>query len=168
MVHRRADGSRWLHFAGVRGREALMFGKFSRRQFAKLMGASGLGALAIPAHGKTDRIEPAMEARGGAAFPDGFLWGTATSAYQIEGAVHEDGRGPSIWDEFARLPGAIARGETAAVATDHYHRWREDVTLLASLGVRAYRFSVAWPRVLPEGVGAVNMRGLDFYDRLVD
>lgn len=101
-------------------------------------------------------------------FPSDFLWGVGTSAYQIEGAVSEDGRGPSIWDEFARLPGAIARGETAAIATDHYHRWREDVTLLAALGIRAYRFSVAWPRVLPAGVGAVNVRGLDFYDRLVD
>jgi beta-glucosidase len=103
-----------------------------------------------------------------APFPADFLWGIGTSAYQIEGAVEEDGRGPSIWDEFARLPGAIARGETAAVAADHYHRWREDVALLATLGLRAYRFSVAWPRILPEGVGEVNTPGLDFYDRLVD
>jgi beta-glucosidase len=101
-------------------------------------------------------------------FPADFLWGVGSSAYQIEGAVDLEGRGPSIWDEFARLPGAIARGETAAVAADHYHRWREDVALLATLGVRAYRFSVAWPRVIPEGAGAVNMAGLDFYDRLVD
>jgi beta-glucosidase len=101
-------------------------------------------------------------------FPADFLWGIGSSAYQIEGAVDEDGRGPSIWDEFARLPGAIARGETAENAADHYHRWREDVALLATLGVRAYRFSVAWPRVFPEGVGHVNARGLDFYDRLVD
>jgi beta-glucosidase len=103
-----------------------------------------------------------------APFPTDFLWGIGTSAYQIEGAVNEDGRGPSIWDEFARLPGAIARAETAAVAADHYHRWREDVALLATLGVRAYRFSVAWPRVLPEGVRDVNTSGLDFYDRLVN
>jgi beta-glucosidase len=101
-------------------------------------------------------------------FPADFLWGIGTSAYQIEGAVDEDGRGQSIWDDFARLPGAIARGETATVAADHYHRWREDVALLATLGVRAYRFSVAWPRVLPEGAGKVNTPGLDFYDRLVD
>lgn len=102
------------------------------------------------------------------SFPADFLWGVGSSAYQIEGAADEDGRGPSIWDEFARLPGAIARGETATVATDHYHRWREDVALLATLGVRAYRFSVAWPRVISEGVGKVNAPGLDFYDRLVD
>jgi beta-glucosidase len=101
-------------------------------------------------------------------FPADFLWGIGTSAYQIEGAVNEDGRGMSVWDEFARLPGAIARGETATIAADHYHRWREDVALLATLGVRAYRFSMAWPRVIPEGVGNVNAPGLDFYDRLVD
>ncbi len=101
-------------------------------------------------------------------FEADFLWGVGTSAYQIEGAVNEDGRGPSIWDEFVRLPGAIARGETAAIAADHYHRWREDVSLLATLGVRAYRFSVAWSRVIPDGVGQVNALGLDFYDRLVD
>jgi len=101
-------------------------------------------------------------------FPADFLWGVGSLAYQIEGAVDADGRESSIWDEFSRLPGAIERGETAAVAADHYHRWREDVALLATLGVRAYRFSVAWPRVLQEGAGAVNMAGLDFYDRLVD
>ena len=101
-------------------------------------------------------------------FPADFLWGIGTSAYQIEGAVDEDGRGASIWDEFSRLPGAIERGEMATLAADHYHRWREDVSLLATLGVRAYRFSLAWPRVLPEGIGEVNAPGLDFYDRLVD
>lgn len=101
-------------------------------------------------------------------FPADFLWGVGTSAYQIEGAVDEDGRGPSIWDEFAHLSGAIERGETATLAAGHYHRWREDVALLATLGVRAYRFSVAWPRVIPEGAGVVNIPGLDFYDRLVD
>jgi beta-glucosidase len=101
-------------------------------------------------------------------FAADFLWGIGTSAYQIEGAVNEDGRGPSIWDEFVRLPGAIARGETAEIAADHYHRWREDVSLLATLGVRAYRFSVAWSRVIPDGIGQVNAPGLDFYDRLVD
>ena len=101
-------------------------------------------------------------------FPADFLWGIGTSAYQIEGAVDEDGRGASIWDEFSRLPGAIERGEMATLAADHYHQWREDVALLATLGVRAYRFSLAWPRVLPEGIGEVNAPGLDFYDRLVD
>ncbi|WP_055477707.1 GH1 family beta-glucosidase [Sphaerimonospora mesophila] len=102
------------------------------------------------------------------AFPAGFVWGTATAAYQIEGAVDADGRGPSIWDTFCRMPGAVERGESGEFACDHYHRWREDVDLMADLGIGAYRFSVAWPRVLPEGGGAVNQRGLDFYRRLVD
>ncbi len=97
-----------------------------------------------------------------------WTWGVATSAAQIEGAVDEDGRGPSIWDEFASRPGTIEDGSTPAVACDHYHRWREDVALMREIGVDAYRFSVAWPRVIPSGAGPVNERGLDFYDRLVD
>ncbi|QKG21885.1 GH1 family beta-glucosidase [Actinomadura verrucosospora] len=101
-------------------------------------------------------------------FPEGFVWGTATSSYQIEGAVHEDGRGASIWDSFCARPGAIRNGDTADVACDHYHRWPEDVALMAGLGVNAYRFSVAWPRIQPEGRGPANPKGLDFYDRLVD
>jgi beta-glucosidase len=101
-------------------------------------------------------------------FPDGFLWGAATAAYQIEGAVHEDGRGQSIWDTFAHTPGAVLRGDTGDEACDHYHRWPADLDLLTSLGVGAYRFSVAWPRVMPDGSGAVNRAGLDFYDRLTD
>ncbi|HEY4752431.1 MAG TPA: GH1 family beta-glucosidase [Candidatus Limnocylindrales bacterium] len=102
------------------------------------------------------------------AFPPGFVWGFAASAYQIEGAAHEDGRGPSIWDTFAHQPGVIADGSTGDVACDHYHRYAEDVRLIAELGARAYRFSVSWPRVLPSGTGTANQRGLDFYDRLVD
>ncbi|KXK60905.1 beta-glucosidase [Micromonospora rosaria] len=102
------------------------------------------------------------------AFPAGFRWGVATSAYQIEGGASADGRGPSIWDTFARTPGRIADGSSGDVACDHYHRHREDVTLLADLGVSAYRFSVAWPRVRPGGTGAANPAGLDFYERLVD
>lgn len=102
------------------------------------------------------------------AFPAGFLWGVATSAYQIEGAAREDGRGLSIWDQFCATPGAVKDGDTGEVAADHYHRMPQDVALLAELGLNAYRFSVAWPRVLPEGTGAVNGKGLDFYDRLVD
>ncbi|GAA2703153.1 GH1 family beta-glucosidase [Actinoplanes palleronii] len=100
--------------------------------------------------------------------PAGFVWGTATAAYQIEGAAAEDGRGPSIWDTFCRRPGAVAGGASGAVACDSYHRWRDDVQLLDDLGVDAYRFSIAWPRVLPTGAGAVNRAGLDYYDRLVD
>jgi beta-glucosidase len=101
-------------------------------------------------------------------FPPGFLWGVATSAFQIEGATSADGRGESIWDRFAARPGAIEDGTDARVACDHYRRWPEDVAIMRSLGLNAYRFSVAWPRVLPNGRGAVNAAGLDFYDRLVD
>ncbi|HEY7124861.1 MAG TPA: GH1 family beta-glucosidase [Ktedonobacterales bacterium] len=101
-------------------------------------------------------------------FPANFLWGAATSAYQIEGATAEDGRGVSIWDRFAATPGATYQGHTGEVAADHYHRMRDDVRLMAKLGLGAYRFSIAWPRVLPEGTGKVNKQGLDFYDRLVD
>jgi beta-glucosidase len=99
--------------------------------------------------------------------PD-FLWGSATSAYQIEGAVTADGRAPSIWDTFCRVPGAIDNGDTGDVACDHYRRYPEDVALMQRLGLEAYRFSIAWPRVLPQGTGQVNQAGLDFYDRLVD
>ncbi|MEV4726637.1 GH1 family beta-glucosidase [Micromonospora humida] len=101
-------------------------------------------------------------------FPAGFRWGVSTSAYQIEGGATADGRGPSIWDTFAHTPGRIIDGSTGDVACDHYHRHREDVALLAGLGVSAYRFSIAWPRVRPGGTGPVNAAGLDFYDRLVD
>jgi beta-glucosidase len=109
---------------------------------------------------------PAGEAEG--RFPDGFLWGAATSAYQIEGSPLADGAGPSIWYRFSHTPGMTRNGETGDVACDHYRRWREDVALMAGLGLSAYRFSIAWPRVLPAGVGAVNTAGLGFYDRLVD
>ncbi len=101
-------------------------------------------------------------------FPDNFIWGIATSAYQIEGAWNEDRKGLSIWDTFCRTPGKIHEGANGDVAADHYHRWAEDVRLMADLGPKAYRFSTAWPRILPEGAGAVNPAGLDFYDRLVD
>jgi beta-glucosidase len=101
-------------------------------------------------------------------FPPGFVWGAATAAYQTEGAATEDGRGESIWDRFTTLPGRIANGDTGRVACDSYHRYAEDVRLMWDLGLNAYRFSVAWPRVLPEGRGTVNAAGLDFYDRLVD
>jgi beta-glucosidase len=103
-----------------------------------------------------------------APFPPGFVWGAATSAYQIEGAVDADGRGRSIWDTFSRVPGRVRNGDTGDTAADHYHRWREDVALMAQLGLSAYRFSIAWPRIQPDGRGRVDRRGLDFYARLVD
>jgi len=101
-------------------------------------------------------------------FPDGFLWGASTSAYQIEGAVKEDGREPSIWDTFSHLPGNISGEDTGDTACDHYHRWPEDLALLRELGLGAYRLSTAWPRILPEGRGTSNAKGLEFYDRLID
>lgn len=103
-----------------------------------------------------------------ADFPSDFRWGVSTSAFQIEGAWNEDGRGPSIWDDFSRVPGAIRNGDTADRACDHYHRLDEDLGALSTLGVNAYRFSISWPRVIPTGRGAVNAKGLDFYDRVVD
>ena len=101
-------------------------------------------------------------------FPPGFTWGVATAAYQIEGAVAEDGRGESVWDTFCRREGVIRDGHTGDIADDHYHRWPEDVALMAQLGVGAYRFSFSWPRIQPTGSGAANAAGLDFYDRLID
>ena len=97
-----------------------------------------------------------------------FVWGVATSSFQIEGAAHEDGRGPSIWDTFCRVPGKVANGDTGEIACDHYHRYNEDLDLMKWMGVDAYRFSVAWSRVIPNGVGPINQAGLDFYHRLID
>src|SRR5919199_2176436 len=102
------------------------------------------------------------------SFPPGFLWGAATAAYQIEGAARQDGRGESVWDRFAATPGKVRNGDSGEIACDFYHRYRDDLALMRELGLDAFRFSVAWPRVLPEGRGRVNEAGLDFYDRLVD
>jgi beta-glucosidase len=104
----------------------------------------------------------------GLRFPTGFVWGAATSAYQIEGAAAEDGRGPSVWDTFCTTPGKVRNGETGDVAADHYHRYEGDLDLMRSLGLSSYRFSISWPRVIPGGRGPVNAKGLDFYKRLVD
>jgi beta-glucosidase len=101
-------------------------------------------------------------------FPSGFIWGAATAAYQIEGAWNQDGKGESIWDRFSHTPGKVYNHDNGDVACDHYHRWRDDIALMREIGLQAYRFSIAWPRVLPAGAGAVNQAGLDFYDRLVD
>jgi len=101
-------------------------------------------------------------------FPSDFVWGAATSAYQIEGAVDVDGRGQSVWDTFCKRPGAVLNGDSGAVACDFYHRYPQDIELMRTLGIDAFRFSIAWPRVLPEGRGRVNQAGLDFYDRFVD
>lgn len=134
-----------------------------RRTFLAATAASAVAARAGGTAAWAAR--PAAEA---VRFPDGFLWGCSTSAYQIEGAADVDGRGASVWDTFCRTPGKVLNGDTGDVACDHYHRYREDVDLMAKAGMAAYRFSVSWPRVLPAGTGASNPTGLDFYDRLVD
>jgi beta-glucosidase len=143
-----------------------MFEKLSRRKFAKFAGVSA--CMAAAAKSAESQPAPAVDRQAPARFPKDFLWGTATSAYQIEGAVNEDGRGRSIWDTFAHTPGKIADYTTADRANDHYHRYRQDVGLIKSLGVKAYRFSIAWPRIFPDGTGAPNPKGLNFYNRLID
>ncbi len=145
-----------------------MSGTFSRRQFAKLAGLAALGMAATPAHSANTKRKPAADPHAPARFPKGFAWGTATSSYQIEGAVDEDGRGRSIWDTFTHTPGKIEDKSTGDRANDHYHRYKEDVRLIRDLGARHYRFSIAWPRIFPDGTGAPNPKGLDFYNRLVD
>ena len=101
-------------------------------------------------------------------FPEGFLWGASTAAYQVEGAWNEDGKGESVWDHYAHTPGRIENGDNGDIACDHYHRSSDDIALMKRLGLNAYRFSIAWTRILPQGTGAVNHKGLDFYDRLLD
>src|SRR5689334_16486120 len=105
---------------------------------------------------------------GALGFPDGFTWGASTAAYQIEGAPAADGKGPSVWDTFSRAPGNVRGGDTGDIACDSYHRYREDVALMAELGLNGYRFSISWPRVQPGGRGPANQKGLDYYDRLLD
>lgn len=112
--------------------------------------------------------EPVRRSARDTGLPRDFLWGVSTSSYQIEGAATDDGRGQSVWDVYSRQPGRIANGDTGDVACDHYHRWAEDVALMREIGVGAYRFSIAWPRVLPQGTGPINEAGLGFYDRLID
>jgi beta-glucosidase len=117
---------------------------------------------------RSTQVGGELDASLAAIFPPDFQWGAATSAYQIEGAASEDGRSLSIWDVFAAMPGAVYQRQNGDIADDHYHRMREDVALMAELGIRSYRFSVAWPRVIPSGTGPTNPEGLSFYDRLVD
>jgi beta-glucosidase len=124
--------------------------------------AASLAPLTLAKPLQSDAAAPERD------FPADFMWGASTSSYQIEGAVAADGRGKSIWDVFCHTPGLVQGGDTGDIACDHYHRWREDVGLLSQGGFGAYRFSTAWPRILPDGSGAVEPRGLDFYDRLVD
>jgi beta-glucosidase len=144
----------------------------TRRSFAGIAGAAALGASASsvasagPVSHEGGQESPSSPP--GRGFPAGFLWGTATASYQVEGAVKEDGRGPSIWDTFSHTPGKTVNDATGDQADDHFHRYKEDVQLMKALGVRGYRFSIAWPRVFPQGNGQPNPKGLDFYDKLVD
>ena len=142
----------------------------SRRHLARIAAALALGISAkATAAGEANSSPQAGPAeRSPSGFPPGFRWGTATSAYQIEGAVGQDNRGQSIWDRFAAISGTIQDHSNADHANDHYHLYKEDVQLMKALGAKAYRFSVAWPRVFPEGSGSPNPKGLDFYDRLLD
>ena len=143
--------------------------KFSRRRFGKDLGSAAMATSAIAA-------APARRAGGNRRgpnsnyyqFPAGFLWGCATAAYQVEGAVREDGRGPSIWDTFSHVPGHTYQNQTGDVADDQYHRYKEDVQLLKWLGAKIYRFSISWSRIFPEGAGKANEAGIDYYQRLAD
>lgn len=101
-------------------------------------------------------------------FPQNFIWGSATASYQIEGAANEDGRGPSIWDKFSRIPGAVANGDTGDIACDHYHRYKDDIKLMKKIGLNGYRFSISWSRIFPKGFGEINEKGVEFYNNLVD
>src|SRR5262249_30569343 len=142
--------------------------RFTRRQLA-MVGASALGASAPAApSGPRPGDAAAATREASRAFPARLLCGTATAPYQIEGAVSEDGRGPSIWDTFTHTPGKIRNDDNGDVADDHYHRYRDDVQSMKALAATAYRFSISWPRIFPQGVGAPNPKGLDFYDRLLD
>jgi beta-glucosidase len=147
-----------------------MHTKITRRSFTNVAGAAALGLATGSATSGSPL--PAPQGRGaspeGRRFPNGFLWGTATASYQVEGAAAEDGRLPSVWDTFSHTPGKVVNNATGDVATDHYHRYKEDVQLMKALGVKAYRFSIAWPRVFPQGTEQPNPKGLDFYSRLVD
>ena len=125
-------------------------------------------ALAVGAVAATPAMALADKKPATRSFPNGFVWGTATSAYQIEGAATEDGRGRSVWDTYAHIPGKIRGGAHGDRASDHSHRYEEDVALMKALGTTAYRFSIAWPRVFPDGTGAAHPQGLDFYNRLID
>ncbi len=152
--------------------------KYNRRQFVRFTGAlsAGIPAASLIACNSESRPNVLEETRTKTAevspasrkFPDGFFWGTATSSYQIEGAWNEDGKGLSIWDTFAHTPGNMRNNDTGDVANDHYHRYKEDVQLMKSIGQNAYRFSISWPRIFPNGTGQPNPKGIDFYDRLVD
>src|SRR5215472_10022607 len=148
-----------------------MKAELSRRNLIKLTGAAtiGLPATGFASGGATSTSDQtSSQPSNTRTFPKGFYWGVGTSSYQIEGAWNEDGKGLSIWDTYTHKPGNIKNNDTGDVANDHYHRYKEDVGLMKSIGASAYRFSISWPRIFPNGTGQPNAKGLDFYDRLVD
>jgi beta-glucosidase len=143
--------------------------RLTRRAFARLLGSAVavptvLSGLELPAEAQPGQSSVPTERH----FPKGFLWGSATAAYQVEGAVKEDGRGPSIWDTFSHIPGNTNNGDTGDIADDHFHYYKEDIQLMKNLGLQTYRFSIAWPRIFPQGTGKPNPIGLDFYNRMLD
>src|SRR5262245_30139115 len=147
----------------------------SRRAFGKAGASASLGAVTAAFSSSQSEVARAQSAQNpvgqqstGREFPKGFYWGVATSSYQIEGAWNEDGKGPSIWDTYAHTPGHIKNNDTGDVANDHYHRYNEDIALMKDMGATAYRFSIAWPRIFPQGTGAPSPKGVDFYKRLTD
>ncbi len=141
----------------------------SRRRLAQLVGGSA-AALSLPNVGLAQRTngETTRNMHTERQFPTGFLWGSATASYQVEGAIKEGGRGVSIWDTFAHTPGKTHDGDTGDVADDYFHRYKQDIHLMKELGLKTCRFSVAWPRIFPNGTGKPNQQGLDFYKRMVD
>ena len=147
-----------------------------RRDFLKSVGLAGLGLSASPfiissCNSTTDSGEkksPVLSYKNILEFPKDFLWGTATASYQVEGAANEDGRGKSIWDTFSHTPGKVLNNDNGDIACDHYHKYKEDLQLVKSLNAKAYRFSISWSRIFPDGTGSPNQKGLDFYNRLVD
>ena len=145
---------------------------FSRRAFTRLLGATAATTATLPFVPGSSSLTPSASAQStsssGRSFPQGFLWGSATASYQVEGAVKEEGRGPSIWDTFSHTPGKTHNGDTGDVADDHFHLYKEDIALMKNLGLTVYRFSIAWSRVFPQGTGAPNPKGLDFYNRMLD
>ena len=154
--------------------------RLTRRKFLQSMlgagAAAGLPGTFSACGGSSKAIAAApasaaaqlFDTSSGVTFPKGFFWGTATAAYQTEGAWNEDGKGESIWDRFAHTPGKVKNGDTGDAACDSFHRWREDVDLMRAMNLNSHRFSIAWPRIQPSGSGAANSKGVDYYDRFVD
>ena len=145
-----------------------MSNMFSRRNLFKLLGGAAPPLMLQRFATAMKEPETCPSDANIRRFPEGFLWGSATAAYQVEGAASEDGRGPSIWDTFSHIPGKIAHGDTGDVADDVYHRYEQDIELMKAMGLKSYRFSISWSRLIPDGTGSINAKGLDYYQRVID